>query len=164
MQGQGTRRRAGLVALLGAVAVASVGEAMIVVAVPWFVLETTGSVARTGFVVAVASVGAGLAGFAAGPLVDRVGFKAMAVASYLLGGAAAGAVPLLHAAGRLDFAALLGLVLMASLLDIPGVAAVSGLVPSLARSAGVDTPMLDVMLALLAFWPDLALWLPRVFS
>ncbi len=147
MQGQGTRRRAGLVALLGAVAVASVGEAMIVVAVPWFVLETTGSVARTGFVVAVASVGAGLAGFAAGPLVDRVGFKAMAVASYLLGGAAAGAVPLLHAAGRLDFAALLGLVLMASLLDIPGVAAVSGLVPSLARSAGVPLERANALLS-----------------
>ncbi|MEG3631892.1 MFS transporter [Streptomyces poriticola] len=146
-QGLRVRGRVSLAALLGAVAVASVGEAMIVVAVPWFVLETTGSVARTGFVVAVASVGAGLAGFAAGPLVDRVGFKAMAVSSYVLGGAAAGAVPLLHAAGRLDFGALLGLVLMASLLDIPGVAAVSGLVPSLARSAGVPLERANALLS-----------------
>ena len=104
--------RAGFVALLGAVAAAAVGEAMMIVAVPWFVLETTGSVTQTGFVVAVGSVGAGVTGFAAGPLVDRVGFKATAVTSYLVGGAAAAAIPLLHDAGRLDFPALLGLVLV----------------------------------------------------
>ncbi|MEU9893380.1 MFS transporter [Streptomyces phaeochromogenes] len=139
-------RKAGFVALLGAVAVAAVGEAMMIVAVPWFVLETTGSVAQTGFVVAVASVGAGVTGFAAGPLVDRAGFRATAVTSYLVGGAAAAAIPLLHAAGRLDFPALLGLVLVASLFDIPGVTAVSGLVPSLARAASVPLERANALL------------------
>lgn len=140
-------RGAGLRALLAAVAVASVGEAMIVVAVPWFVLETTGSVARTGFVVAVASVGAGVTGFAAGPLVDRIGFRRTAVTSYLVGGAAAAAIPVLYAAGRLDFPALLCLVLAASLLDIPGVTAVSGLVPALARAAGTPLERANALLS-----------------
>lgn len=129
------RRRAGLTALLTAVAIASVGEAMMIVAVPWFVLQTTGSVARTGIVVAVASVGAGAAGFAAGPLIDRWGFKPTTVVSYLFGGTAAAGIPLLHALGRLDFATLVALVLFASLLDIPGVTAVTGLVPALAGAA-----------------------------
>lgn len=133
-------------ALLGAVAAASLGEAMMIVAVPWFVLETTGSVVQTGLVVAVASVGAGVTGFAAGPLVDRIGFKAMAVISYLVGGTAAAAVPILHSLGHLDFTMLLGLVLVASLFDIPGVTAVSGLVPVLARASGVPLERANSML------------------
>ncbi|WP_438817654.1 MFS transporter [Streptomyces finlayi] len=139
-------RRAGFVALLGAVAAAAVGEAMMFVAVPWFVLETTGSVTQTGFVVAVGAVGAGVTGFAAGPLVDRVGFKATAITSYLVGGAAAATIPLLHDAGRLDFPALLGLVLAASLFDIPGVTAVSGLVPSVAQAAAVPLERANALL------------------
>lgn len=72
------RRRWGIHALLGAVAVSSLGEAMMVVAVPWFVLKTTGSVAQTGIVVAIGAVTSGVVGFVAGPLVDRWGFRAMA--------------------------------------------------------------------------------------
>ncbi len=133
-------------ALLCAVAIGAVGEAMMVVAVPWFVLRTTGSVARTGLIVAVVAVGVAVAGFAAGPLVDRWGFKVMAVASYLVGGTAAALIPLCYASGRLGFPALVALVLAASLLDMPGAAAVTGLVPGLAEAARMPLERANALL------------------
>jgi MFS family permease len=133
------RRRAGLSALLCAHAVSAAGASMTVVAVPWLVLQTTGSVARTGAVVAVYAVGAGVAGFLAGPFVDRLGFKPVGVLAYAVGAAAMGAVALLYTAGALSFGLLLALVLVAAAFSAPGAVALSGLVPHLARAAG--TPL-----------------------
>ncbi|MEK2476785.1 MULTISPECIES: MFS transporter [Streptomyces] len=137
LRGERRTRRWALHAMLCAVAIGAAGEAMTVVAVPWFVLKTTGSVASTGLIVAVVAIGSGLVGFAAGPLVDRWGFRTMAGISYLLSGAAALCVPLCFAAGWMNFPTLLALVLAARLLDAPGAAAVTGLVPSLAASARI---------------------------
>jgi MFS family permease len=134
-----TRRRAGLITLVSAHGVSTLGEAMTIVAVPWFVLQTTGSIAQTGAVVAVAGIAAAVAGFLAGPFVDRIGFKRFAVLGYVISGSAVGAVVLFHAAGILTFPALLLLVLLATGADAPRMVAMSGLVPRLARDAG--TPL-----------------------
>lgn len=131
--------RAGLAALFGARTVSVVGAAMTYVAVPWFVLEITGSVARTGAVVAVYGVGTAVAGFLAGPLVDRFGLKRSSVAANLVGSAAMVAIVLMHTAGELSMAALLVLVVVAAAADAPAGVALSGLVPRLARAAG--TPL-----------------------
>ncbi|MFF4188564.1 MFS transporter [Streptomyces sp. NPDC001691] len=145
-KGGGRRRGWGMRALLAAVGVGALGEAMMLVAVPWFVLQTTGSVARTGLIVAVVAVGTVAAGLVAGPLVDRWGFKAMAVASYGVGGAAAACIPLLHHLGALGFPALTALVLAASMLDVPGAAAVTGLVSGLADEAGTPLERANALL------------------
>jgi len=108
-----------------------------IVAVPWFVLKTTGSVAQTGIVIAIGAVASGVVGLVAGPLVDRWGFRATAVLAYLVGGAGAASVPLLYAMGALDFPTLVVLIVVANMLDIPGTAAVTGLVPELAEAAGM---------------------------
>ncbi|MDT9692107.1 MFS transporter [Streptomyces sp. P9(2023)] len=145
-KGGGRGRNWGMRALLAAVGVGALGEAMMLVAVPWFVLRTTGSVARTGLIVAVVAVGTVTVGLVAGPLVDRWGFKAMAVASYLVGGAAAACIPLLHSLGMLGFPTLAALVLAASLLDVPGAAAVTGLVSGLADTAGTPLERANALL------------------
>jgi MFS family permease len=134
-----TRRRAGLITLVSAHGISALGEAMTIVAVPWFVLQTTGSIAQTGAVVAVAGIAAAVTGFLAGPFVDRIGFKRFAVLGYVISGGAVGAVVLFHAAGILTFPALLLLVLLATGADAPRMVAMSGLVPRLARDAG--TPL-----------------------
>ncbi|WP_158717835.1 MFS transporter [Streptomyces sp. NRRL F-2664] len=136
---RGRRRRWGVYVLLGGVAVASVGEAMMVVAVPWFVLQTTGSVAQTGFLVALGAVASAAVGFVSGPLVDRWGFRATAAASYAVGGIGAACIPVVHALGALDFPVLAALVVAANALDVPATAAVTGLVPEL--SADADMPL-----------------------
>ncbi|WP_405438991.1 MFS transporter [Streptomyces avidinii] len=133
----GRRRRWGIYVLLGAVAVSSVGEAMMVVAVPWFVLQTTGSVAQTGILVALGAVASGAVGFVSGPLVDRWGFRTTAVLSYTVGGLGAACIPVMHALEMLNFPILAALVVAANVLDIPASAAVTGLVPELAEDAGM---------------------------
>ena len=78
-QGSAVADRTPIFALFGANAVSQVGNMMIMVAVPWFVLETTGSAARVGLTGAAIGVGAILAAVLGGPLVDRLGFRRASV-------------------------------------------------------------------------------------
>ena len=48
-QGPAVADRTPIFAVLGANAVSQVGDMMAAVAMPWFILETTGSAAKTGF-------------------------------------------------------------------------------------------------------------------
>lgn len=125
-----------LAALLAANAISMVGNALTMVALPWFVLETTGSAARTGFVAAAAVLPALLAGIFGGTLVDRVGFKRIGVVADVVSGVAIGLVPLLAATVGLPFWLLLTLVVLGALLDIPGITARRSMLPELARRAG----------------------------
>ncbi len=90
---------------------------MLTVAVPWFVLETTGSAARTGLAAAAIGVGAVLAVVLGGPLVDRLGFKRASVLADLASGATVAAIPLLYLAGLLAFWQFLVLVFLVSSLN-----------------------------------------------
>ena len=56
-QGPATVDRTPIYALFGANAVSQVGNMMIMVAVPWFVLEITSSAARVGLTAAAVGVG-----------------------------------------------------------------------------------------------------------
>jgi MFS family permease len=73
--------RTGIFALLTAAAVGQVGNMMVFVAGPWFVLKTTGSAARTGIVSGALAMGAVIPAVLGGPLVDRLGFKRSSVPS-----------------------------------------------------------------------------------
>ncbi len=138
--GEGHRtpvRRLPIYALLGANAVSIVGNAMTSVAVPWFVLQTTGSAARTGFTGAVMALGAVLAAFFGGPLVDRLGFKRTSVLADLMSGVTVALIPLLYVAGYLPYPLLLVLVFLGAVLDAPGMSARDAMIPELARLGGM---------------------------
>ena len=64
-----------LAALLAAEVVSTTGSQMIWLALPWFVLVTTGSPARTGFVAAAEVAGAALFGLPGGSLLARLGAR-----------------------------------------------------------------------------------------
>jgi MFS family permease len=129
--------RVPIFALLGANAMSWVGNIMSSVAVPWFVLETTGSAARTGLTGAAIGLGTVLAAFFGGPVVDRLGFKRTSVLADLMSGVTVALVPLLYWAGALAFWQLLVLVFLGSVLDAPGGSAREALIPDLSRSAGM---------------------------
>ncbi len=74
-QGPAIADRTPIFALLAAEAVSQVGNMMTVVAGPWFVLQTTGSAAKTGLVGAALVLGSVVPAVVGGPLVDRLGFK-----------------------------------------------------------------------------------------
>src|SRR5919107_2210213 len=90
-------QRLPVLALLSANAVSITGNAMADVAIPWFVLETTGSAAKTGFTFAVIGFSKVLAAFFGGPIVDRIGYKRCSVSADILSGVAVALVPLLYA-------------------------------------------------------------------
>ena len=83
-------------AMSGAAALSQVGNMLTFVAVPWFVLQTMGSAARTGIVGAAVALAAVLASLFGGPLVDRLGFKRTSVVSDLVSGLTVAAIPLLY--------------------------------------------------------------------
>jgi predicted MFS family arabinose efflux permease len=131
------RHRTPLVAVLGANAVSQVGDLTVAVALPWFVLQTTGSVVQMGFTGAVVGTGALLASVTGGPLVDRLGLRRASVVSDLAAGAAVAAIPLLSWAGVLPFGLFLALAFVVSVLNAPGDMARRALVPTLARLAAM---------------------------
>ena len=109
---------------------------MAMVAIPRFVLETTGSAARMGMTGAAIGIGTVLAGIFGGPLVDRAGFKRTSVFADLASGTAVALVPLLHTtAGVLAFWQLLVLVFLRSVFTTPGRGARRALMPDLADTA-----------------------------
>jgi len=107
------------------------------VALPWFVIETTGSAARTGLVGMMTALPALVSGILGGVLVDRLGGRRMSVVADVISGIAVMLIPLLHQTIGLGFPALLLLVLVGAALDIPGVTGRRLLVPELAEGAGM---------------------------
>jgi MFS family permease len=121
--------------LLAANAISIAGTAMTLLALPWFVLVTTGSPARTGIVAACEAVPLALATGVSGPLVDRLGARRTAVLSDLLSALAIGAVPVLHASTGLRFWQLCVLVAALGLVRAPGETARYVLLPGLVELA-----------------------------
>lgn len=131
-----TVRRFPLVALLAANAVSLVGNMLTVVALPWFVLETTGSAAQAGITGFFILLPGFLAGMFGGAVVDRLGFKRASILSDVANGAAIACIPLLYQTVGLAFWQLLLLVFLGNLLDVPGLTARRSLLPDLAVLAG----------------------------
>ncbi len=124
-------------ALLGAEGISLAGTTMTLLAVPWFVLVTTGSAARTGVAAACETVPLVLASGLGGPLVDRVGARRTSVLSDLLSAAGLLVIPVLHATSGLAFWQLCLAVAFVGLVRAPGETARSVLVPSLIVLSGM---------------------------
>nr|WP_227463674.1 MFS transporter [Nocardioides lijunqiniae] len=113
------------------------GTRVSMIAVPLFVLETTGSPTRTGLVALAEALPMVLAKVLGGPLIDRLGPRRVAITCDVGSVAAVGAIPLLHDAGLMAFPLLLVLVALAGALRGPGDAAKHAMVPTLVSEAGV---------------------------
>jgi len=128
-----------LYALFTANAISLVGNVFSLIAIPWFVLQTTGSATQTGVTGFFAIAPAVLAGFLGGTLIDRLGYKRTSILADLASGITTALVPLLYFTVGLEFWQLLTLVFLGTLLDAPGNTARSALLPDLANQA--DMPI-----------------------
>jgi MFS family permease len=126
-----------LAALFVANAISMVGNVLALVAIPWFVLETTGSAAKTGLTGFFTILPVVLAGLLGGVLIDRLGYKPTSIIADLASSLAVGLVPLLYVTVGLEFWQLAALVFLGALLDAPGSTARSAMVPDLASLAGM---------------------------
>ena len=122
---------------LTAEAVSLTGTRVSMIAIPWFVLTTTDSPTLTGLVAFAEMAPLVVMKALAGPLVDRIGARRVAIGADLGSFVVVGLVPLLHLFGALTFPALLGLVAVAGALRGPGDGAKGAMVPALVRHGGV---------------------------
>jgi MFS family permease len=123
--------------LFTANAISLVGNVFTTIAIPWFVLQTTGSATRTGITGFFTILPVVLAGFLGGTLIDRLGYKNTSIISDLASGVTTAMIPLLHFTIGLEFWQLMVLVFLGALLDAPGGTARAALLPELAEQAGM---------------------------
>lgn len=133
-----TRPATPIFALLVANTLSFIAEGIAVVAIPWFVLELTGSYAKMGIVGFFTVLPRVIATFLGGQLVDRLGFRVSSVASDLLSGISVCGIPLLYASGNLTFFWLIVLVIIGAVFDGPGATAKEAMVPELTAQAGIN--------------------------
>jgi MFS family permease len=130
-------RRTPLVGFLLADAISLCGTRVSMIAIPWLVLTTTGSAAQTGLVAFAELLPFVVVQALAGPLIDRLGARRVAISCDLMSMVVVGLIPLLHLGGQLSFPALLVLVAVAGGLRGAGDGSKHAFVPALARGAEV---------------------------
>ncbi|MFD3494400.1 MFS transporter [Streptomyces sp. NPDC058690] len=118
-------------------AVSLTGTRVSAVALPWFVLVTTGSAAQTGLVAFCEMTPYVAVKAFTGPLVDRIGPRAISWTTDLASATAAAAVPVLHALHLLSFPFLLILVALIGAARGPGDLAKEVMVPEAAERGRV---------------------------
>ncbi len=133
----GKRSPRALGGVLAAMAVSLTGTRISAVALPWFVLVTTGSATRTGLVAFCEMAPYVLVKALTGPLVDRAGPRTVSWTTDLASATAAVAVPVCHALHLLSFPLLLALVAVIGAVRGPGDLAKEVMVPEAAERGGV---------------------------
>ncbi|WP_299053734.1 MFS transporter [uncultured Nocardioides sp.] len=130
--------RGALAGYLAADVLATAGVRVSFIAVPWFVLTTTGSAVLTGVVAFAGTVPQVVAQALAGPVVDRFGARRVAIGAEALSVPVLAAVPAAYALDVLSIPLLCVLVALAAALNGPADAGRGALVPQLARHAGTS--------------------------
>ena len=136
--GAGSSSRRALYTLLLGSVISMVGNQLTLLAIPWFVLETTGSAVQTGITAFFTILPVAIAGFFGGTLVDRLGYRRTSIIADIASGVTVALIPLLYGVGLLPFWLLLALVFLGALLDVPGQTARAALIPELADAAGLS--------------------------
>jgi MFS family permease len=128
--------RRSLIALVAAEVISSLGTLMAVVALPWFVLETTGSPQRMSIVLAAEAAPLALLALVSGRVATRLGARRTMLACDALWAPATAAIPLLHYAGALSFGTLVALAFVTGIPAGAHFGAQSAMVPDLLGEDG----------------------------
>jgi MFS family permease len=128
-------RRMPLLALLGAFGISHAGSVMTLLAIPWFVFQATGSGIQTGVVTAAETIGLLASSILTGPVIDKVGARAISVLADLAAVVAVGTIPLADATVGLSLPLLTILAGLAGLTRAPGDTAKRVLLPGVVQGA-----------------------------
>jgi MFS family permease len=121
-----------LIGLLAAELVSLTGSAMTFVALPWFVLATTGSTAKMGWVLAAEMLPMAIFGIPAGTVISKLGAKKTMLICDAARGPLMLVIPILHSTGHLSFAALLGATFAIGIFSAPYLASSRLILPEVA--------------------------------
>jgi predicted MFS family arabinose efflux permease len=121
-----------LLGLIAAELVSLTGSSMTFVALPWFVLATTGSLAKMGWVLAAEMLPLAIFGIPAGTVIAKLGAKKTMLICDAARGPLMLIIPILHSSGHLSFAALLGTTFAIGIFTAPYMASSRLIVPEVA--------------------------------
>jgi MFS family permease len=124
-------RNRSLAALLAAEVVSTTGSQMTWLALPWFVLLTSGSATRMSLVVAAELIGVGLGAVPGGKLIARIGARRAMMLCDAVRGPVILAIPVLYWAGSLTFAMIVAAAFVAGAFTGPSFNAQRIIVPEL---------------------------------
>jgi MFS family permease len=122
--------------LLAAFGISHAGSVMTLLAIPWFVLQITGSGLQTGVVTAAETVGLLASSILSGPVIDRIGARGISVLADVAAVVAVGTIPLADATVGLSLPLLTVLAGLAGLTRAPGDTAKRVLLPGAISLAG----------------------------
>jgi MFS family permease len=150
-----------LAALLAAEVISSTGTQMTWLALPWFVLRTTGSPQRMTWVIIAEIVPVAVFGFWGGAIATRVGTRRTMLTCDLLRVPLFVSIPALQAAGLLPFWTLLALVALSGVFLAPYFSVQRAVVPELIGEEQVDVAQATALFQLanrttIALGPPLA--------
>jgi MFS family permease len=137
-----------LIAFLLAATISRLGNYLAALAIPWFVLTTTGSATSTALSVAVGTIPIILTGIFGGAIVDRVGYRQSSIVSDVASGISTLMIPALHFSIGIEFWHLLVFVFAGALLDAPGVSARRSLFPDLVAQTSMTLERANALYAI----------------
>lgn len=123
--------------------VSGLGNAVVMLAFPWLVLQETGSAAAAGAIAAISALPSLVAAPVTGWLVDRIGRKPVSIVADLLSSVSVAAVPIVALSGSLSFGTMVVLAIVGAVFDPAGYSARRALIPDVAQAAGMDTDRLN---------------------
>lgn len=130
------RNRGPILLLESSTLISAVGNGVMLVALPWLVIERTGSAGAAGLVSALALLPLLVSSVFAGTLVDIVGRKPTAVGSDILSGLAVAAIPLVDLVSDLTLGWIVVLAMIGATFDPAGYTARETMLPEAATRAG----------------------------
>ncbi len=116
---------------------------VVTIAVPWLVLDRTGSVAAAGLVAAVSALPGILAAPLSGWAVDHFGRRIVSIISDLLSAVSVAAIPIVAFFTDLNLAWIIGLAMLGAVFDPAGYTARKALIPDVAEASHISVTRLN---------------------
>jgi MFS family permease len=129
------RGRRELILLEAANIIAGTANSLVLVVIPWLILERTGSPAAAGVAGALMGIPGIIVAPLVGTLIDRLGRKTVSVGSDLLSAVSVLLFPVAEMMGRLDLAVIFALTLLGAVFDPAGYTARKALIPDVSKAS-----------------------------
>jgi MFS family permease len=134
-----------IVLLEGANGASSIANAIVMILIPWLVLQRTGSAASAGLVVAAASLPGIVMSPLVGAAIDRFGRRLVSIVSDILSALSVAAFPLVAMVQDLTLPWLLALAVLGATFDPAGYTARKSLLPDVSAASGYPLDKLNGM-------------------
>jgi MFS family permease len=116
---------------------------VVTIAIPWLVLQRTGSVTAAGLVAAMSALPGIIASPLAGWAVDHFGRRIVSIVSDVLSAVSVAAIPLVALVTDLNLAIILALAMLGAVFDPAGYTARRALIPDVAEASGMEVTRLN---------------------